>query len=468
MQGKKIKQRKLFINFSLEDRVKPDNFYRRLNEILNLDFLYKATANYYGKEGQKSIDPVVFMKLVLAGYLENINSDRRIISTFENRMDILLFLGYDIDEEFPWHSTLSRTRKLYGQEQFQTLFDQVIKLCVEKRLISGKRQAVDSALVRANASKERMKEILDDARLYVQELTENTESDPEPPNENDNRRGTTRTSNQTHFSPSDPDARLTRKPGKPVNLYYKSQLSVDTASHFITYIQAFPGNSSDNMSLPEVLNKTVKNLGNHNLRVTEVLADGVYSSGEAIKALVAHNIEGYIPNPGSYKHSREEEGFYYDPENDLYTCPNGAQLTFRRFAPSAKKATIWKKIYESAPGDCRNCPLKETCITKRGTKQLVDSVDKHLYEQMHKKTRSIKGRKMKLLRSSTVEPVFGSLINYTGMSRINSKGIQQANKCMLMAATAYNLKKLLKYHVKPSQIRPENLQTTPVSIRMAA
>lgn len=186
MQGKKIKQRKLFINFSLEDRVKPDNFYRRLNEILNLDFLYKATAKYYGKEGQKSIDPVVFMKLVLAGYLENINSDRRIISTFENRMDILLFLGYDIDEEFPWHSTLSRTRKLYGQEQFQALFDQVIRLCVEKRLISGKRQAVDSALVRANASKESMKEIMDDARLYVQELTDNTE--PDPPTENNDKK----------------------------------------------------------------------------------------------------------------------------------------------------------------------------------------------------------------------------------------------------------------------------------------
>lgn len=468
MQGKKIKQRKLFINFSLEDRVKPDNFYRRLNEILNLDFLYKATANYYGKEGQKSIDPVVFMKLVLAGYLENINSDRRIISTFENRMDILLFLGYDIDEEFPWHSTLSRTRKLYGQEQFQALFDQVIRLCVEKRLISGKRQAVDSALVRANASKESMKEIIDDARLYVQELTDNTESDPEPPSENKDKKGSKRVSNQTHFSPSDPDARLTRKPGKPVNLYYKSQLSVDTASHFITYIQAFPGNSADNMSLPEVLDKTVENLSNYNLRVTEVLADGGYSSGEAIKALISHNIEGYIPNSGNYKHSREEEGFYYDAENDLYTCPNGAQLPFRRFAPSAIKATIWKKIYESAPGDCRNCPLKESCITKRGTKQLVDSVDKHLYEQMHRKTRSIQGRKMKLLRSSTVEPVFGSLINYTGMSRINSKGIQQANKCMLMAAAAYNLKKLLKYHFKPAQIRPKEHQTSLSGMPMAA
>lgn len=468
MQGKKIKQKKLFINFSLEERVKPDNFYRRLNGILNLDFLYKATAKYYGKEGQKSIDPVVFMKLVLAGYLENINSDRRIISTFENRMDILLFLGYDIDEEFPWHSTLSRTRKLYGQEQFQALFDQVIRLCVEKRLISGKRQAVDSALVRANASKESMKEIMDDARLYVQELADNAEPDPDPPTANDDKKATKRASNQTHFSPSDPDARLTRKPGKPMNLYYKSQVSVDTASHFITYIQAFPGNSADNMSLPEVIDKTVENLGNHNLKITEVLADGGYSSGEAIRALIGHHIEGYIPNSGSYKHSREEEGFYYDAENDLYTCPNGARLPFRRLAPSAKKATIWKKIYESAPDDCRNCPLKAACITKRGTKQLVDSADKHLYEQMHKKTRSIKGRKMKLLRSSTVEPVLGSLINYTGMSRINSKGIQQANKCMLMAATAYNLKKLLKHHAKPTQIRFKTPQTTTAVMRMAA
>lgn len=471
MQGKKIKQGKLFINFSLEERVKPDNFYRRLNEILNLDFLYKATAKYYGKEGQKSIDPVVFMKLVLAGYLENINSDRRIISTFENRMDILLFLGYDIDEEFPWHSTLSRTRKLYGQEQFQALFDQVIRLCVEKRLISGKRQAVDSALVRANASKESMKEIIDDARLYVQELADNTEIDPEPPKQptgNDHKKGTGRVSNQTHFSPSDPDARLTRKPGKPVNLYYKSQVSVDTASHFITYIQAFPGNSADNMSLPEVIDKTVENLSNHDLKITEVLADGGYSSGEAIKALISHNIEGYIPNSGSYKYSRDQEGFYYDAENDLYTCSKGAQLTFRRLAPTAKKATIWKRVYESAPDDCRNCPLKETCATKRGTKQLVDSADKHLYEQMHKKTRSIKGRELKLLRSSTVEPVLGSLINYTGMSRINSKGIQQANKCMLMAAAAYNLKKLIKYHFKTQQPNKQKHQTTVQGLALAA
>lgn len=470
MQGKKIKQKKLFISFSLEDRVKPDNFYRRLNEILNLDFLYKATAKYYGKEGQKSIDPVVFMKLILAGYLENINSDRRIISMFENRLDILLFLGYDLDEEFPWHSTLSRTRKLYGEEQFQALFEQVITLCVEKGLINGKRQAVDSAIVRANAYLDNMKEVIDDARLYVKELVEHTESDPEPPEGSGDKKETGRKkiSNQTHFSPSDPDARIARKPGKPVGLYYKSQVSVDTESHFITHIQAFPGNANDNVSLPEVIDRMVERMNNHNLSINEVIADGGYSSGEAIKALISHNIEGFIPNSGSYKHSRDEEGFHYDAINDLYTCQNGARLTFRRITSSSKKTSILKKVYESTPSDCRNCPFKDGCATKRGIKQLVDSMDKHLYKQMHEKTKSSKGKRMKSLRSSTVEPVLGSLINYTGMSRINSKGIRQANKCMLMAATAYNLKKLLKYNFKPLQVKLQNHQIVSSAMLIAA
>ena len=114
MQGKKDHQEKLFIQFQLSNRIPVDNFYRRLKEMLNLDFLYQSTSRHYGKEGQKSIDPVVFMKLMLVGYLENITSDRRIVSTSKMRLDIIYFLGYDLEEVLPWHSTLSRTRKLYG------------------------------------------------------------------------------------------------------------------------------------------------------------------------------------------------------------------------------------------------------------------------------------------------------------------------------------------------------------------
>ena len=81
MQGRKDYQEKLFTSFQLSQYVPQDNFYRRLKDLLDLHWLYKATEKYYGSEGQKSIDPVVFFKLILIGYLENLGSDRRIMQT---------------------------------------------------------------------------------------------------------------------------------------------------------------------------------------------------------------------------------------------------------------------------------------------------------------------------------------------------------------------------------------------------
>jgi len=459
MQGKKDHQEKLFIQFQLSDYVPADNFYRRLKKLLNLDFLYRSTSVYYGKEGQKSIDPVVFMKLMLVGYLENINSDRRIIAASGMRMDILYFLGYDLGEELPWHSTLSRTRKLYGEDIFLDLFKQVLKRCINQGLINGTRQAVDSALIPANAAKQSMVErlVMEDASVFSRELNDNSEDEPKTP-EDDNKGGQGNPDkknkksapvNETHYSPSDPDARLTTKPGKPMRLYYRAQMSVDTASHYITYIQAFKGNQADNTSLPLMLPQIAGNMADHAIQVEEMLADTGYSSGKAIRALTVNGMKGFIPNPGSYKSSREIEGFTYDADHDRYTCIMGVHLSFRRIESAYKEPTVLKKIYESNISDCKNCPFKEICANKKGFKKLIDSADKPLYEYMQRRVESPKGKQMKSLRSSTVEPVFGSLINHTGLNRINTKGLKQANKCMLVAATAYNLKKLLKYMVKP-------------------
>jgi len=449
-------QESLFIQFQLSDYIPGDNFYRRLKELLHLDFLYQSTVKHYGKEGRKSIDPVVFMKLMLVGYLENINSDRRIIATSAMRMDILYFLGYDLGEELPWHSTLSRTRQLYGEETFLDMFKQVLKLCVDKGLICGKRQAVDSALIPANASKQSMVEriVMEDASVFSRELNDNSEDEPPAPEkpEGGNKGGRDKKAaptNQTHYNPSDPDARLTTKPGKPMRLYYRAQMSVDTGSHFITYIQAFKGNEADNTSLPVMLPRIISNLAGHISPVEEILADTGYSSGKAIRALIANAMEGYIPTPGNYKHSRENEGFTYDAEHDRYTCLMGVHLPFRRIESAYDRPAVLKKIYESNISDCKNCPFKDSCTNKKGFKKLIDSLDKPLYEQMQRRVESPKGKQMKSLRSSTVEPVFGSLINHTGLNRINTKGLKQANKCMLMAAVAYNLKKLLKYKFNP-------------------
>ncbi len=110
--GKKHYQPKLFNTFNLADRIPENSFYKRLKQTLDLRFLYKTTTPYYGNCGQKSIDPVVFFKICLVGYLENIISDRHLIEHCSLRLDILFFLDHDIDEELPWHSTISRTRQL--------------------------------------------------------------------------------------------------------------------------------------------------------------------------------------------------------------------------------------------------------------------------------------------------------------------------------------------------------------------
>ena len=87
----------------------------------------------------------------MVGYLENIISDRRLIDHCSLRLDILYFIGYDMDEGLPWHSTISRTRKLYPEAVFEEVFTKVFALCVEKGMVSGHTQAIDNAPVKANA-----------------------------------------------------------------------------------------------------------------------------------------------------------------------------------------------------------------------------------------------------------------------------------------------------------------------------
>lgn len=493
MQGKKQHSEKLFLSFQLSERVPEDNFYRRLKGFLDLSWLYKATKKYYGTEGHQSIDPVVFFKFMLIGYLENLGSDRRIVNTAAMRMDMLFFIGYDIDETLPWHSTLSRTRQLYGEDVFKQLFKEVLKQCINKGMVAGRRQAVDSVFVKANASMGSLveKDILDDGDDYASSLTEdeavpvksidaNNEHDTITQQANNrtvsaerNKRvqqhhrwkaraykhqtpgrsitkaiaqGDTETlpkfvSNHTHYSTTDEDARVSTKPGKPRQLNYLGQVSVDTSSHIITNIEAHLADKKDSQCLPSVVENTVKNLHAEGLVVEEILADTGYSSGEALKALEDKNITAYIPNIGTYKHIKES--FTYDAQNDQYICQQGAKLPFKN--PRTNKMGYTNKEYRSSAKDCSTCPLRSTCIGKSDYKKITVTIDKPYYDRMHQRMQTQKARRMKKLRSSTVEPVIGTLANYLAMKRVNTRGLQQANKCMLMAATVYNLKKLLNF-----------------------
>ena len=484
MQGKKEYQEKLFTHFQLSEHIPRSNFYRRLKEELDLDYLYKLTAPYYGESGQKSIDPVVFFKLCLVGYLENIISDRQLIQHSSMRLDILYFLNYDIEDSLPWHSTISRTRQHYPEEIFEIVFTQVLTLCVEKGMVSGHTQAIDSAPIKANASMDtlELKVSEDELEEHLRKVRVMSRIDKETPHrkiktnqaskkeqtitatpkelqsiksrnkkwsiDQDQRpgagnKGSKYTSNKTHYSPSDPDARISVKPGKARKLNYLSQLSVDTAHHVITDIKAYHADGKDNQQLQDIVERLKSRLHQQGLLWRNCVADTGYSSGENYHYLEQVGLESYIPAHGTYKGG--PTNFTYNETQDHYTCPQGKIIPFKKVFYEKKNNTK-KKEYRGTTKLCKDCPIRRICLGKSAQeKKFTVTYYRPEYQRAIARVESKRGRYMKAKRQSTVEPVFGTLTQFRGLRKINTIGIEQANKVMHLSAMAYNLKKYLKF-----------------------
>ncbi|HEY8660077.1 MAG TPA: transposase [Hanamia sp.] len=254
-------------------------------------------------------------------------------------------------------------------------------------------------------------------------------------------------SNHTLQSTTDKDARISVKPGKPRRLNYLAQVSVDTANHVITQIQSDFVDKKDSQCLPSLVYNTIDNLSENGLQIEEVLADGNYSSSEALHVLEDQNIIGYIPNFGQYKSFRK--GFSYDKGSDRYICSQGKVLEYKSIKASHRNGKM--KQYRSSSKDCAACALKSQYIGKSSFKTIAVTVDKELFEKKHNRLQTPMAKRMKNLRSSTVEPVLGTLVNFLAMRRVYTKGVSLADKCMTMAAIAYNLKKLMKWQSKKVQ-----------------
>ncbi|MEM1336898.1 MAG: IS1182 family transposase [Bacteroidota bacterium] len=474
MQGRKNYTEKLFLSFRLSDRVPKDNFYRRLRETLDLNFLYEDTKELYGNTGNPSIDPVVFFKLLLTGYLENITSDRKLIEHCGMRMDVLYFLGYDLDEELPWHSTISRTRQLYPESLFEKLFNKIFALCVDSGMVSGHTQAVDSAPIKANASMESVVPKIpeDSVGNHLKKVSEENGaiekkqaktaspthiSAPEhelkrvEKHHRNLQKGPVKLmgashkkarllSNKTHYNPHDPDARISVKPGKARKLNYCCSMAVDTAEGVISHIQADFADGRDSQYLKGIGLKVQNRLARNELIMTDLLADTGYSNGSNYDFLEKRKITGWIPVFGKYK--PEIEGFPYDRERDEYRCPMDRPLPFKGFSTN-KYGTVLKN-YWAAPRDCKACPMKPQCAPKKRCKSITRTIYDEPYLRAYARQHSERGKQMKRLRQSTVEPVFGSLTQFYGLRKIGVLGKAGAHKVMLMAAIAFNLKKYLK------------------------
>lgn len=234
---------------------------------------------------------------------------------------------------------------------------------------------------------------------------------------------------------------MARKPGKPTDMYYHGQISVDSQHGVIVGAMADYADLEDHKSLPGLLERVQSNLSDHGLAIEEILADSKYNTITTIEACQQEGITAFMQNPSGYK--REREGFTFDNKTNAYTCSQGAILAFKREQPCREYVNY---LYVSRAVDCKECPIRSQCITgKSKVKKLTHSSGKALYDLMDDRLQTDYGRRMLAKRKGIVEPVIGNLMHHNGMKKVYGRGLDTADKHVLMASISFNLKKWLRY-----------------------
>src|SRR3954466_14077765 len=151
MMGKKDRSFAALPPVTLEDLVPPDHFYRHLERTLDLGFVRDLVREAYADSGRPSIDPVIYFKLQLILFFEGLRSERQLLQVVADRLSLRWYVGYDLTEPLPDHSSLPRIRERYGLEIFRRFFEAVVEQCVASGLVWGEELSIDATKVTANA-----------------------------------------------------------------------------------------------------------------------------------------------------------------------------------------------------------------------------------------------------------------------------------------------------------------------------
>jgi transposase len=147
MMGRKPKvQNKLFYTaVNLEQRVRKDHILRKIKRYIDFDFIYNEVKDTYGINGNESVAPPIILKMMLLLIFYNVRSERELALTIPERLDWLWFLEYDIDDDIPNHSVLSKARSRLGVEAFKIFFERIDWQCVQTGLGDGSKLFMDSS-----------------------------------------------------------------------------------------------------------------------------------------------------------------------------------------------------------------------------------------------------------------------------------------------------------------------------------
>ncbi|MCL4465399.1 MAG: transposase [Chloroflexi bacterium] len=491
MQGKKVSQSKLFFRFSLEDAVPADDFYRELEKAVDLSWIGPKVAHCYSDIGRPSIDPEVIVKIELIGYLEGITSERALMRQIADRLSPRRYIGYDIDEAVPDHSTLSKARDLLGRDLFQEVFAYSVRLCQAAGMVGGLRVSGDRTLVKANASLDSLEPRLVPyspqgflERLYAQNPAPGPEPAPvialseqpdyptllpvaadtalppispaTPPTPVDFASGQVGDAgsspatakpllgNATHVSASDPEATLVARPDVKPMLAYSAEPWSDARAGVITHADAFTAATPEHTTATRAL---IQQRGEFGLALATMAYDKGCGQGRLYRQWREFGIVAFVPHqkyvnstsgPGLY----ELKDFAYDAQRNVYVCPGGKELKY-----SCLKAR-WPTaghVWQAKPSDREACASRAKCTKASRYRNLKVGIYQPYYETMDARLAGPGARLAAIARRAGPEAKFAEGKQWQGLDRAKYRGPHKFKGQVLLTAAAQNIKKYVKW-----------------------
>jgi transposase len=394
---------------NLETRVRPTNPLRRIKQAVDFGFVRGRVAGLYGRDGHESEDPIVIMKLMLLLFLDDVGSERELMKIVAERLDYLWFLEFDLDDEIPNHSVLSKARKRWGGEIFEELFVKTVQQCVEAGLVDGDKIHMDGSMVQANASMDSLRRgapaLIESLRRLYRHEAEKLD-DPDDPG-----------SCRTTVSKTDPDAALARKnSADKAALRYKHHRAVDDLYGVITATETTPGDVVENHKLMALVEQHEQNTGQ---QVEVVVADAQYGTNENFAACQKKKIRSHMKgfrstmrNDSAKRGIFKQGDFQYDAETETYVCPAGQRLT------KTQRIDRGFQIFSSDANVCQQCALRSRCMkSKKNIRILKRHVDHDDIERARAESHSGWARRDRKRRKHLMEGSFADAANHHGFKR---------------------------------------------------
>jgi transposase len=445
----------------LEDYIGEDNPVRAIDVFV--DELDLGDLGFEGvnpeSTGRPSYHPSTLLKIYIYGYLNRVQSSRRLEREAERNLEVMWLTG----RLTPDFKTIADFRKDNGKA-IRRVCSQFVVLCRNLNLFSEAIVAIDGSKFKAvnnrdknftaHKLKARMQQLEESVDRYLGELDRadrlpNTVAEGRVDQLKDKiaavkvqmrhlaeiERELKATPDQ-QISLTDPDARSMATSGRGTGMVgYNVQTAVDTEHHLIVAHEVTT-QGHDRTQLTAMATRARDAIGQANLTA---LADRGYFKGEELRACEQHGITTLVPKPitsNSQAHGRfDKRDFVYDAARDEYECPAGERAPYR-FTVVEHGQTIHKYSFSACP----RCPLRDHCTTTRYRRitrweheDVVERAQARLNHAPHASR----------VRRQTVEHVFGSLKAWMGSTHFLMKTLPKVRTEMSLHVLAYNLKRML-------------------------